>query len=61
MGETPEKMYALAVILTLLAITATGLRYYARYIKKTGFSWDDLALVPALLFTVGTGICMIVG
>lgn len=49
MAETPEKMYALAVVLTLLAAAATVLRFYARYIKKAGFSWDDLALFPALV------------
>ncbi|KAL8683459.1 MAG: hypothetical protein Q9186_000614 [Xanthomendoza sp. 1 TL-2023] len=49
LGETPGKMYALAVVLSALATVATGLRFYARYIKKAGFSWDDYTVLPALL------------
>ncbi|KAL8690775.1 MAG: hypothetical protein Q9224_004326 [Gallowayella concinna] len=61
LGETPGKMYALAVVLSALATVATGLRFYARYIKKAGFSWDDYTVLPALFFTIVTGICMIIG
>ncbi|KAL8690522.1 MAG: hypothetical protein Q9218_004053 [Villophora microphyllina] len=59
--DTPEKMYALAVVLSLLAIIATGLRFYARYIKKSGYSWDDIALLPALLFTIATAVSIVCG
>ncbi|KAL8660719.1 MAG: hypothetical protein Q9202_006269 [Teloschistes flavicans] len=48
MSESPIKMYALAAVLSLLAIVATVLRFYARHIKKAGYSWDDMALLPAL-------------
>lgn len=49
MLETPGKMYALAAVLSFLAIAATVLRFYARYIKKAGYSWDDMVLLPALV------------
>ncbi|KAI4252134.1 MAG: hypothetical protein LQ352_004456 [Teloschistes flavicans] len=48
MSESPIKMYALAAVLSLLAIVATVLRFYARHIKKAGYSWDDMVLLPAL-------------
>lgn len=56
MSETPGKMYALAVVLSLLAIAATVLRFYARYIKKAGYSWDDMVLLPALVRCDGSPI-----
>ena len=49
MDESPGKMYALAVVLSSLAIVATGLRFYSRHIKKAGYSWDDYAVLPALV------------
>jgi len=49
MGESPGKMYAMAVILTLLATTAVGLRFYARYLKKAGYSWDEYSILLALV------------
>ena len=52
MGESPGKMYALAIFLTLLATTATVLRYYARYLKKNGYSWDDFLIFLALVRTI---------
>ncbi|KAK0515805.1 hypothetical protein JMJ35_001839 [Cladonia borealis] len=61
MGETPGKMYALAVVLTLLAIAAVLLRLYARRITKQRLEWDDYMVFPALLFTIGTAGCMFVG
>lgn len=61
MAETPGMMYALAIVLTILAFLATALRFYARYIKKAGFSWDDYMILPAMLFTISTAIGMIVG
>ena len=49
MGETPGKMYALAVVLTLLAIAAVLLRIYARRITKQRLEWDDYMVFPALV------------
>ena len=49
MTETPGKMYALASVLTVLAIVAVVLRFYSRRIKKVGVSWDDYLIVLALV------------
>ena len=49
MGETPGKMYALATVLTLLAIVAVLLRLYARRIKKAILTWDDYLIFFALV------------
>lgn len=49
MAETPGKMYALASVLTVLAIVAVVLRFYSRRIKKVGASWDDYLIVLALV------------
>ena len=49
MGETPEKMYAMAVILSVLAMVAVVLRFYARYLKAAGYWWDEYLIVPALV------------
>ena len=49
MAETPGKMYALASVLTILAIVAVILRFYSRRIKKVGVSWDDYLIVLALV------------
>lgn len=42
-------MYALASVLTILAIVAVILRFYARRIKKIRPSWDDYLIVLALV------------
>lgn len=47
--ESPGKMYALAVTLTLLAIVAVILRSVARRLTKSGLAWDDFLIVIALL------------
>ena len=47
MGESPGKMYALASVLTILAIVAVMLRFYSRRIKKIYLSWDDHFIVLA--------------
>ena len=52
MGESPGKMYALAVVLTLLAIAAVLLRLYARRITKQRLEWDDYMIFPALVGTI---------
>ena len=49
MAETPGKMYALATVLTSLAILAVILRFYSRRIKKVAASWDDYLIVLALV------------
>ena len=49
MDESPGKMYALATVLTTLAIVAVILRFYARRIKKVRPSWDDYSIVLALV------------
>ena len=51
MDETPGKMYALAIVLTVLAILAVALRFYARRIKKVATAWDDYMILPALVLT----------
>ncbi|KAL9011928.1 MAG: hypothetical protein Q9173_003265 [Seirophora scorigena] len=61
MGDMPGVIYAIAVLFSLLAIAATVLRFYARSIKKVGISWDDYAIIPALVFTIATAITMIIG
>ena len=49
MGETPGKMYALATVLTLLAVVAVLLRLYARKIKNAILAWDDYLIIVALV------------
>ena len=60
MAETPALMYTLAIVLTVLAFSVIVLRFYARY-KKAGFSWDDYMVLPAMVFTIGTAIGMVIG
>ena len=55
--ESPGKMYALAVVLTLLAIVAVGLRFWARRLTKSGFAWDDFFIVLALWVISGEYLC----
>ena len=52
MGESPGKMYALAVVLTLLAIAAVLLRLYARRITKQRLEWDDYMIFSALVGSI---------
>lgn len=61
MGESLGKMYALATVLSILAIVAVVLRFYARRIKEVRPSWDDCLIVLALVSTIGTAVCMFVG
>lgn len=49
MAESPERMYAIATIMTVLALLAVGLRFWARHVKKSGLSWDDYMILPALV------------
>ena len=59
--ETPGKMYALAIILTVLAVIAIALRLFARRLKKGKLCWDDYLILFAFAFTLATAICMLVG
>lgn len=58
MDESPAKMYALATVLTILAIVAVMLRLYARRIKKLRPSWDDYLVILALVTVILT-ICVV--
>ena len=49
MTDSAGKMYALATVLSVLAIVAVILRFYARRVKQTALSWDDYAILPALV------------
>lgn len=49
MVETPGKMYALATVLSLLAIVAVLLRLHARKIKNAILAWDDYLIISALV------------
>ena len=49
MGETPGKMYALATVMTLLAVVSVLLRLYSRKIKKAILTWDDYLIIFALV------------
>lgn len=49
MGETPGKMYALAIVLTLLAVVAVLLRLYARKLMNAILAWDDYLIFCALV------------
>lgn len=49
MADSAGKMYALATVLSVLAIVAVILRFYARRMKQTALSWDNYAILPALV------------
>lgn len=49
MAESVGKIYALATVLSLLAIVVTALRFYARRMKQATLSWDDYLILPALV------------
>lgn len=49
MDESPGKMYALAIVLSVLAIVAVVSRFYARRIKKGNLFLDDYLVVLALV------------
>lgn len=49
-SETPGKMYALAAILSVLAIIAVILRFYARrLLKSASIEIDDYMILTALV------------
>lgn len=49
MADSAGKMYALALVLSLLTIVVTALRFYARRMKQAALSWDDYMILPALV------------
>ena len=49
MADSAGMMYTLATVLSVLAIVAVILRFYARRMKQTALSWDDYAILPALV------------
>ena len=50
-AETPGKMYALAAVLSILAVIAAVLRFYARRLLKTArIEMDDYMILPALVY-----------
>lgn len=49
-SETPDKTYALAAVLSVLAIVAVILRFYSRRLLKTAsIEIDDYMILPALV------------
>lgn len=53
MSNLAGVMYALAVILTFLAVVAVLLRFYARRIKKATIACDDYLIFLALVSCPG--------
>ena len=61
LGELPPRppgieklMYLIATSMTILPLIAIALRFYARHLKRTGLSWDDYMILPAMVRTVPT-------
>ncbi len=49
-SETPGKMYALAAVLSVLAMLAVFLRFHARrLLKNARIEIDDYMILPALV------------
>ena len=52
-SETPGKMYALAAVLSVLAIVAVILRFYSRRLLKAGkIGLDDYMILLALVYLI---------
>jgi len=49
MEDTPEEMYAIAVVMTVLATLAVILRLHARRLRKMDLAWDDYTMILALV------------
>lgn len=43
------EIYLVAISMTILPLIAIALRFYARSLKKTGLSWDDFMILPAMV------------
>ncbi|KAF2969065.1 hypothetical protein GQX73_g4493 [Xylaria multiplex] len=46
----------ISIVFTVLPILAVAFRFWSRFIKRSGFSWDDYFILPGLLFSVA--ICI---
>ena len=52
-SETPGKMYALAAVLSVLAVVAVILRFYSRRLLKAGkIGLDDYMTLLALVYQI---------
>lgn len=49
MADSAGMMYALAIVLSILATVAVVLRFYAKRIKQTALWWDDYMILLALV------------
>ena len=56
MAESPGKIYALATVLTVLAMVAVMLRLYARRITKQRLEWDGFMIFLALVSGTAAGL-----
>ena len=43
------EIYLIATSMVVLPLIAIALRFYARNLKKTGLSWDDFLILPAMV------------
>lgn len=43
------EIYLIATCMVVLPLIAIALRFYARNLKKTGLSWDDFLILPAMV------------
>jgi hypothetical protein len=51
-------MYGIATSMTILALVAIALRFYARHVMKIGYSWDDWMMIPAMVCTLSHRLCL---
>lgn len=49
MAESAGKVYSMAIVLSLLAIAGSVLRFHARRLKQAALSWDDYMILPAMV------------
>ncbi|CAD6566144.1 MAG: hypothetical protein ASARMPREDX12_007561 [Alectoria sarmentosa] len=61
MGQSPSQVVGVTTFLTALALIAIVLRFCARRLKKVDLGWDDYTILPAMLFTIVSAICIYVG
>ncbi|KAI4146133.1 MAG: hypothetical protein LQ340_006034 [Diploschistes diacapsis] len=58
MDESPGKMYALASVMTMLAVVPVLLRFRVRSNQNLSLGPDDWLMIPALIGTLGSAIAM---
>lgn len=61
MVQSTSQTVGVTIFLTVLAMVAIVLRFCARRLKKVGLGWDDYTILPAMLFTIVSAICIYVG